>query len=556
MAIKKALAYARVSTVEQAEADLSIPAQLKEINKYAAANSIEVVYEYVDEGISAYKDDSKRLAFTQMIEHAKASNDINYILVHEFSRFSRDKYHSASIKGELKKAGVRVIATSLPYDTTTISGSLLESIDEGFAQMTSMQISEHTMKGMKENATKRDPESGYCFKNGGRAPYGYSLKRIPAGKDKKGQQKNKLLWEVDPETSKILRMIIVDWRIGEGLSNIKIRDRLNEKGIPGPEGKHWSDSTIREMLVENRLEQYTGIYYWNKEDRNTPGKRYKDKSEWIKIDNAHPAIITPEEAEAALAITKSRQPRTPAARSYNSPWPLTGLNTWGEKLFTCNKCGKSMKGIKSGVNDSYSYYVCSSFYNKGKTACDNNKRINRSKIEKELLEEIKKAFGTPANTSKQFSKLNKKLNSELEAYNSTLNNKLKEIESIDDDIEFTFQALKNGLDTDTCNQRIEKLKNKKAEAEAAINRIKLEKPQAININPNQAKKLFEDLYKLYDVGTNEQKSMLFKTYIKKLIFDPDLSIVNITFSVENLQEIVKRGDYSPRYTSSGVGRGT
>jgi site-specific DNA recombinase len=556
MAIQKALAYARVSTMEQAEANLSIPAQLKEINKYAAANNIEVIHEYVDEGLSAYKDDYKRIAFNQMTEHAKSSIDINLILVHEFSRFSRDRYYAVSIKGELKKAGVRVVSTSLPYDSTTTSGTILETLDEGLSQITSMQISEHTIKGMKENAVTRDPETGYCYKNGGRAPYGYSLKRVPAGKDKKGQQKFKLLWEVNPETSKILRMIIVDLRIGEGLSYKKIRDRLNEAGIPGPEGNHWSDTTLREMLVDNRLDQYAGIYYWNKEDHSTQGKRYKDRSEWITADNAHPAIITKDEVEAALAVTKSRQPRTPAARSYNSPWPLTGSNTWGEKLFICNNCGQSMKGIKSGVNDSYSYYVCSSFYNKGKSACDNNKRINRTKIEKDLLSEIKNAFGTPDNTSELFSKLNQKLGCELAQYNNLLQVKMKDIELIDKKIDTVFFALSEGLDSETCNQRLMKLKEEKYKAESALKNIELEKPQSINIDPNQAKKLFEDLHKLYEVGTNEQRSMLYKTYIKKLVFDAKLNKVNITFSVENLQEIAKRGVFTPRYTTNGVGRGT
>jgi len=44
----KALAYARVSTPDQADSDLSIPAQLKAIRSYAEKNDITIVDEYID----------------------------------------------------------------------------------------------------------------------------------------------------------------------------------------------------------------------------------------------------------------------------------------------------------------------------------------------------------------------------------------------------------------------------------------------------------------------------------------------------------------------------
>jgi len=48
--MKNALAYARVSTKEQAEKGLSIPAQLKAIREYAKSHGFRIVGEYVDEG--------------------------------------------------------------------------------------------------------------------------------------------------------------------------------------------------------------------------------------------------------------------------------------------------------------------------------------------------------------------------------------------------------------------------------------------------------------------------------------------------------------------------
>ena len=551
----KALAYARVSTAEQAEADLSIPAQLKEIKKYALANSIEIIEEFIDEGLSAYNDETKRIAFNQMVEYAKSSTDISLILVHEYSRFSRNKYHSAVVKNILRKHGVTVLTTKSPYDANTIAGLWLESIDETSAQVTSMIISEHTIKGMKENAEKRDPETGYCYKNGGRAPYGYSLKRIPWGKDKKGQIKHKLLWEKNPETSKVLRMIVVDWRINEGLSYKNIRDRLNSLNIPGPEGKPWGDSTIREMLVENRLEQYTGIYYWNKEDHNTSGKRYKDKSEWIKVENAHPAILTMDEVKSALAVTKNRQPRTPAGRSYNSPWLLTGINLEGNSFFTCKECGKNIIGIQ-GRNNSYGYYSCGTYNYKGTAGCTNKNRINRHVIENELLKIIEEKFGTPGSIETIVNKINSRLNENLKAHNASLENLNKEIETVEKNIELTFFALSEGLDAEICKERLEKYKKNKLELQSKKKDHENNRPQPINIDVQKAKELFSDYKRIYQSGTNEQKRLLFRTYINSMEFDPSLNLVNIAFNPEYLFAKINRGDCSPRSILTGVGRGT
>jgi hypothetical protein len=44
--MKNALAYARVSTKEQAEKGLSIPAQLKAIREYASSHSFRILEEY------------------------------------------------------------------------------------------------------------------------------------------------------------------------------------------------------------------------------------------------------------------------------------------------------------------------------------------------------------------------------------------------------------------------------------------------------------------------------------------------------------------------------
>jgi site-specific DNA recombinase len=74
--------YARVSTDEQAERDLSIPFQLERCRYHAQGKGWEIVREYVDAGESARTD--KRPEFQQMVTSARAM-EFDVILVHKFS---------------------------------------------------------------------------------------------------------------------------------------------------------------------------------------------------------------------------------------------------------------------------------------------------------------------------------------------------------------------------------------------------------------------------------------------------------------------------------------
>ena len=60
--------YARVSTTKQAEKDLSIPDQLRQMREWCKANGYAVAQEYIEPGASA--TDDKRPVFQQMIAEA------------------------------------------------------------------------------------------------------------------------------------------------------------------------------------------------------------------------------------------------------------------------------------------------------------------------------------------------------------------------------------------------------------------------------------------------------------------------------------------------------
>ena len=83
--------YARVSTVRQAEKDLSIPDQLNQMRDWATANGFAVAMEYIEAGASA--TDDKRPVFQTMIAGATSDSELyEAIIIHSRSRFFGDMF--------------------------------------------------------------------------------------------------------------------------------------------------------------------------------------------------------------------------------------------------------------------------------------------------------------------------------------------------------------------------------------------------------------------------------------------------------------------------------
>src|SRR5713226_8650631 len=101
--------YARVSTVRQAEQDLTIPDQLAQLREYCKREGRLVAQEYVEPGAPA--TDDRRPMFQQMIADAGLTPPpFDAILVHSLSRFFRDVISFGLYERRLAKHGVKVVS--------------------------------------------------------------------------------------------------------------------------------------------------------------------------------------------------------------------------------------------------------------------------------------------------------------------------------------------------------------------------------------------------------------------------------------------------------------
>ena len=144
--------YVRVSTGRQAEKDLSLPDQEKQLRAYCQQKGWNVHRVYVEPGASARDD--KRPVFQEMIADARSkAHPFDIILTLTTSRFFRDATQARIYKNRLAKHNVKV--TAIHQETTDDPmGGFVEGIFELIDQYESEMNGYHTLRAMKENARK------------------------------------------------------------------------------------------------------------------------------------------------------------------------------------------------------------------------------------------------------------------------------------------------------------------------------------------------------------------------------------------------------------------
>src|SRR5262245_46316192 len=123
--------YARVSTEQQAERDLSIPAQLQATREYALRQGWSIVGEFTEPGISART--AQRPVLQAMRRRCREKPAVNVVLVHKIDRLARSVYDHALIRYQLTQHGIKLASVVENVDDS-ISGQLVEHIMAAIAE--------------------------------------------------------------------------------------------------------------------------------------------------------------------------------------------------------------------------------------------------------------------------------------------------------------------------------------------------------------------------------------------------------------------------------------
>ena len=521
----KALAWARVSTDMQEERGLSMPEQLRQIREYADQHGIEIVGEY-HEAASAFKKNSHRAEFDKMLARAKSDREVNAILVHDYSRFSRDSLGARMLVRELLQAGVRVISLNdMEVDTESVAGVYMEAITFAKNEAYSREVAFHTKKGCRANIQTRDPETNWCYKNGGQPLWGYRSERLVRGEVKKGRPLIKSIWV--PDDTVIAGKPVHEWAryclvelASKGATLDELRDFCNKNGIPATRQQYWGHTTWNSLLHPHCLLEYAGYGVWNVRGKN---QRYNPPSEWVIVENAHEALITEDEAKQIIAARENNKRKSfdkGYGRSKDSSYLLSG------GLFGCGRCGSNLLGMRKTANASY--YICGSQPHRRGLGCGPAVYVPQKEIEGEVLAGLTELLEV-CTDSKGFTR---RANDEMRRiwensvnFDPSVPNKLREI---DNKIANIRKAVEEGLpDADWAYSRMRELM---AERETLSHQATVvgEAPQ---IDDRMALAYRAKVERIMSKGTYAEKKNLMRSCVNKITMAPDILEVEINYKL-------------------------
>lgn len=304
-------AYLRVSTEEQAEQNISLPAQKSRLIQYCQSRDWIIHDFYNDDGYTGKNLD--RPAMKKMILDAKQKK-FDMVLVIKLDRLSRRQQHVLYLIEDVflpNEIGFSSVTES--FDTTTPMGRAMLGIMAAFAQLERETIVERVTDAKKEAA-----QQGRFM--GGIPPYGYTYNPATKGVD------------IETEHAEIVAMIYEEYLTCQS-GYQRIADLLNERLIKAPQVKYWIKETIAKILSNPFYAGYI---------------RHQDNL----YEGQHPAIIPKEKWHAAQDLLSDR------SNAFTKP---------GEFLLQgniyCGECGARMRS--KTVQQQYPkgspptrYYVC------------------------------------------------------------------------------------------------------------------------------------------------------------------------------------------------------
>ena len=155
--------YARVSTTEQAETDLSIPAQLTAMRDFAKSQLRKpIVEEFRD--VASGTSLKGRPGLIAAMKFAVQQKGVDTLLVHRIDRLARDLADYHFVKGVLAQHHIQVVSVVEHIDDTPV-GELIENIFASWAQYYSKNIGFEVRKSMRERLERGEwiaqPPIGY-----------------------------------------------------------------------------------------------------------------------------------------------------------------------------------------------------------------------------------------------------------------------------------------------------------------------------------------------------------------------------------------------------------
>lgn len=224
----RAIAYTRVSTLEQANEGISLAAQQKRLAAHCVAKGWELVQVITDAGASA--KNLNRDGAREILELVRR-RACDVVVVVKLDRMFRNATDALVTTNEFRRYGVDFASLTEDFDTSTAAGKMFFSLIATFAEFERNLIGDRTREAL---ASKKAD--------------GYRVGEIPLGYDADGDG---LLVPLEDEQRVVDR--ILDLR-EHGYGYLRIAKQLNQDGVPAKKGGKWYPKTVRGVLQQQEVQ--------------------------------------------------------------------------------------------------------------------------------------------------------------------------------------------------------------------------------------------------------------------------------------------------------------
>lgn len=449
----KAAIYIRVSTQEQVE-NYSIEVQKERLEAFCKAKDWDIYNVYIDGGYSGAT--IERPDLKRMLEDI---NDFDTVVVYKLDRLSRSQKDTLElIEDHFLKNNVNFVSITETLDTSTPFGKAMIGILSVFAQLERETIAERMRMGHIKRA-----ENGLRGMGGDYDPSGF--KRI-----------NGLLVTKPDEKEHIQRV----FDLYEQYHSItRVQEKLKEEGYPV-----WRFRRYRDIL-SNRL--YAGYVSF-------AGKHYKGKHEQFISDEQFDRVQVLLDRHKGNNMHKAKKSL------------LSGL-------LKCYSCGEQFVSYSTGLSKrntkKYYYYICRArrFPSEYDEKCM-NKNWSRSKLEKLIINELKKISIKKQKSQKEKTKI------DYEKMIKNIDNKINRLVEL--------YASDTKISKELLETQIEKLNNEK---ERIIHKRKSDKENTQTVSDDMLNFIKADFEGL----EFKDKQAIVQKLIKKIHIDGDNVIIDWRF---------------------------
>ena len=464
--------YARYSSDNQSAA--SIEDQFRICREHAARQGWTVTASYHDAAISGASM-ILRPGIQTLLADARCGK-FDMVLAEALDRVSRDQADVATLFKHLKFAGLAIVTLS-EGEISELHVGLKGTMNALFLK----DLAAKTHRGLRGRVEAGKAGGGLC--------YGYDVvKRLDAsGEPVRGER------TVNPDQAEVVRRVFRDF--ATGISPRAIARRLNDEGVSGPDGKLWSDSTLRGHakrgtgFLNNEL--YIGKLVWNRQryiKDPTTGKRVSrinPPEAWIISEvpelriiedtlwqavKARQSILTVEHAAVIAAVRASHAARTanPLNATHRPRSLLSGL-------LVCGCCGGpfALRGQDR--------YGCSNHIMNG--SCANSRTIRRDALEERVLVGLKERLMAPEAAAEAIRTYVEETNRRNHARRADGEAERRELDKIARAVKEIVTLIETGAGNRALLTRLTELEEREDEINARLAQSPVDQP---DIHPNVA----------------------------------------------------------------------